>query len=108
MEKMMMPACYNALSAEEMTYTEGGATALQALCAVLLPGYGTYQLVYDARAKRRANSEGWLTALVNERTADAGKGTANLVYQVASAVYTGLSCLSVIGAVTMLAIIYDV
>ena len=28
MEKMMMPAYYNVLSTEEMTYTEGGATAL--------------------------------------------------------------------------------
>ena len=27
MEKMMMPAYYNVLSTEEMTYTEGGATA---------------------------------------------------------------------------------
>ena len=28
MEKMMMPAYYNVLSTEEMTYTEGGATAV--------------------------------------------------------------------------------
>ena len=27
MEKMMMPAYYNVLSTEEMTYTEGGANA---------------------------------------------------------------------------------
>ncbi len=29
MEKMMMPAYYNVLSTEEMTYTEGGATMVQ-------------------------------------------------------------------------------
>jgi len=36
MEKMMMPAYYNVLSTEEMTYTEGGATATQAILAALL------------------------------------------------------------------------
>lgn len=108
MEKMMMPACYNVMNEEEMTYTEGGATTLQAICAVLLPGYATFDVVYDARAKRRANPDNWLTALIDERVADAGKSTANLVYQVASAVYTGMSCLSIVGAAGMLAVIYDV
>ena len=37
MEKMMMPAYYNVLSTEEMTYTEGGATSTQAILAALLP-----------------------------------------------------------------------
>ena len=31
--KMMMPANYCVMSEEEMTYTEGGATAVQAFCA---------------------------------------------------------------------------
>ena len=108
MEKMMMPATYNVLSTEEMTYTEGGATTIQALCAVFLPGYVTFDVVSDARAKRRANGDGWLSALIDERAADAKKSTTNLIYQVAAAVYTGLSCLSVVGAAGMLAVIYDV
>ena len=36
--KMMMPASYNVLSNEEMTYTEGGATVGQALAAWFWPG----------------------------------------------------------------------
>ena len=42
MEKMMMPAYYNVLSTEEMTYTEGGATATmsEALLCWLIPPYG--------------------------------------------------------------------
>ena len=37
MEKtMMLPAMYNVLSQEEMTYTEGGATATQAILAASL------------------------------------------------------------------------
>ena len=39
--KMMMPASYNVLSNEEMTYTEGGATVGQALAAWFWPGYAT-------------------------------------------------------------------
>ena len=38
MEKtMMLPAMYNVLSQEEMTYTEGGATMVQAACAWVIP-----------------------------------------------------------------------
>lgn len=33
--KMMMPANYCVMSEEEMTYTEGGATAVQAFCALV-------------------------------------------------------------------------
>ena len=36
--KIMMPASYNVLSCEEMTYTEGGATVGQAVAAWLWPG----------------------------------------------------------------------
>lgn len=42
MEKMMMPAYYNVLSTEEMTYTEGGANATmsEALLCWLIPQIG--------------------------------------------------------------------
>ena len=41
MEKtMMLPAMYNVLSQEEMTYTEGGATMTQALLAKRTPTPG--------------------------------------------------------------------
>ena len=36
--KIMMPASYNVLSCEEMTYTEGGATVGQAVAAWLCKG----------------------------------------------------------------------
>ena len=45
MEKMMMPAYYNVLSTEEMTYTEGGATATMSealLCWLILPYVGAH------------------------------------------------------------------
>ena len=50
MEKtMMLPAMYNVLSQEEMTYTEGGATMTQALLAALLPPYGWYKASTEIR-----------------------------------------------------------
>ena len=33
-KKLMLPANYNVMNEEEMTYTEGGANLLQAVCAV--------------------------------------------------------------------------
>ena len=38
MEKMMMPAYYNVLSTEEMTYTEGGANATMTAPSSLMCG----------------------------------------------------------------------
>ena len=51
MEKMMMPAYYNVLSTEEMTYTEGGATATmsEALLCWLIPPYGWFKGVTAVR-----------------------------------------------------------
>ena len=50
MEKtMMLPAMYNVLSQEEMTYTEGGATMTQALLAALIPPYGWYKASTEIR-----------------------------------------------------------
>jgi hypothetical protein len=48
MEKMMMPAYYNVLSTEEMTYTEGGANATmsEALLCWLIPPYGVQKNPY--------------------------------------------------------------
>ena len=54
MEKtMMLPAMYNVLSQEEMTYTEGGATMTQALLA------GTRQARRSVITARRTPTPGW-------------------------------------------------
>ena len=54
MEKtMMLPAMYNVLSQDEMTYTEGGATATQAILAALLPPYGWYKASTEIRDYRK-------------------------------------------------------
>ena len=55
MEKMMMPAYYNVLSTEEMTYTEGGATMVQAACAWFIPFYGWFKGITAVRDYRKKN-----------------------------------------------------
>ena len=62
MEKMMMPAYYNVLSTEEMTYTEGGATATmtEALLCWLIPPYGWFRGVTAVRDYRRKNPNTWM------------------------------------------------
>lgn len=66
MEKtMMLPAMYNVLSQEEMTYTEGGATMTQALLAALLPPYGWYKASTEIRDYRKKNPNTWLDTITH-------------------------------------------
>lgn len=83
MEKMMMPAYYNVLSTEEMTYTEGGATATQALCAWFLPFYGWFKGSIAIRDYRRKNPNTWMETGLDALSKDMEKSTTNLLYDVA-------------------------
>ena len=58
---MRMPACYNVLSCEEMTYTEGGANATMSE-AILnwIPFIGWYKGITAIRDYRNANPKTWL------------------------------------------------
>ena len=51
--KIMMPASYNVLSCEEMTYTEGGATFTEALLN-WIPPIGWYMGVTAMRNYRKS------------------------------------------------------
>ena len=55
--KIMMPASYNVLSCEEMTYTEGGATVGQAVAAWLWPGYATVIGINTCREARKKDHD---------------------------------------------------
>ena len=59
--KMMMPASYNVLSNEEMTYTEGGATVGQALAAWFWPGYATQIGIGKCREEVAKDRNNWLS-----------------------------------------------
>ena len=57
--KIMMPASYNVLSCEEMTYTEGGATFTEALLN-WIPPIGWYMLPPCATTARATPTTGWI------------------------------------------------
>ena len=58
-KKLMLPANYNVMNEEEMTYTEGGANLLQAVCAVAIPVYGWLAGVSAIRDYRKAHPTNW-------------------------------------------------
>lgn len=91
---MRLPANYNVMSAEEMTYTEGGATALQAICAWVLPFYGWYKGITAVRDYRRANPDTWLETGLDALSKDMDKSLNNLLYDVACAISVVGSCMS--------------
>lgn len=99
MEKMMMPAYYNVLSTEEMTYTEGGATATQALCAWFLPFYGWFKGSIAIRDYRRKNPDTWLDTGLDALSKDMEKSTTNLLYDVACTLSVLGVCSSGVGII---------
>ena len=56
---MMMPASYNVLSYDEMTYTEGGATMTQAIAAWLIAPYAWFSACTAIRDYRKKNPDNW-------------------------------------------------
>ena len=89
MEKMMMPAYYNVLSTEEMTYTEGGANATmsEALLCWLIPPYGWFKGLTAVRNYRRKNPNTWTETGLDALTADMEKSTANAIRDIACTAY---------------------
>ena len=85
MEKtMMLPAMYNVLSMDE-TYTEGGATATQAILAALLPPYGWYKASTEIRDYRKKNPNTWLDTGLDAFVAGCEKSVTNAIYGIGCA-----------------------
>ena len=106
MEKMMMPAYYNVLSTEEMTYTDGGATMVQAACAWFLPFYGWFKGITAVRDYRKKNPDTWTEKGLDALAADMEKSTANMLYDIACAVSVVSSCASVVGLIPNALIVF--
>ena len=86
MEKtMMLPAMYNVLSMDEMTYTSGGATATQAILAALLPPYGWYKASTEIRDYRKKNPNTWLDTGLDAFVAGCEKSVTNAIYGIGCA-----------------------
>ena len=85
---LKMPMNYCVMTEEEMTYTEGGATAIQALCAWVVPFYGWY--------KGKKNPDNWTEKGLDALSKDMEKSPVNLLYDVACSLSVASSCLSVV------------
>ena len=106
MEKtMMLPAMYNVLSQEEMTYTEGGATMTQALLAALIPPYGWYKASTEIRDYRKKNPNTWTQDGLDYFANDMGKSVSNFLYDLACASWVLGTSATGIGLVINAAII---
>ena len=56
---MMLPASYCVMNEEEMTYTTGGASAIQAIAAWVFPPYAWLAGVTAIRDYRKKNPNTW-------------------------------------------------
>ena len=108
MENMiMMPACYNVMTEEEMTYTEGGANIVQGLAAIFIPVYGWFAGVTEVRDYRKANPANWTSTGVDALDKYMNKSVSNALYGAGCAFWTIASCFTgaglVINAIVILA-----
>lgn len=107
MEKMMMPAYYNVLSTEEMTYTEGGADASMAealLCWVIGP-YGWIKGLSAVRNYRKANPNDWMEKGIDALTTDMEKSVPNAIRDIACTAWVLSTSATGVGLVVNAAVI---
>lgn len=76
--KIMMPASYNVLSCEEMTYTEGGATFTEALLN-WIPPIGWYMGVTAMRSYRKSHPNDWLDTGLDALSRDMNSSAQNML-----------------------------
>lgn len=110
MEKtLMMPAYYNVMSQEEMTYTEGGATATQAILAAFVWPYGWYKGCIAARdfRKKCKNSSDWIDKGLEYFVADMEKSVTNLIYDISCAWSVAAVCATGIGILPTALIVFS-
>lgn len=107
MEKtMMLPATYNVLSQEEMTYAEGGATATQAVCAWLIPFYGWYKGSKAVHDYRKQNPNTWLDTGLDALASKMDKSVTDMIYTVGCAAQVISVCSTGIGILPTAYIIF--
>lgn len=105
MEKtLMMPAYYNVMSQEEMTYTEGGATMTEALLN-WIPPIGWYMGVMAVRSYRKQHPNNWIETGLDALAKDMDKSSANLVRDAGRTFWFVSSCATGVGFLVNAALI---
>lgn len=105
MEKtMLMPAYYNVMSQEEMTYTEGGATLTEALLN-WIPPVGWYLGVMAVRDYRKKNPNSWVETGLDALSRDMNRSPENLIRDAGRTFWFVGSCATGVGLVINAALI---
>ena len=104
---MMMPASYNVLSYDEMTYTEGGATVTQAVCAWLVPFYGWYKGSKAIKDYRKQNPNTWLETGLDALTSKMEQSITDMFYVIGCAAHLIDVCATGIGLIPTALIVFS-
>ena len=110
MENMIrMPAYYNVMTEEEMTYTEGGADASMAealLCWFIGP-YGWVKGLSAVRSYRKAHPSTWLETGMDDLSKDMEKSVPNAIRDVACGLWLLSSSATGVGLVINAIVIFS-
>lgn len=100
MEKtLMMPASYNLMAAEEMTYTSGGATAIEALLAWVIPPYGWFKGTMAIRNYRRSNPNTWVDTGLDALNRHMSSSSINMIYDIGCTAWVLSVCATGVGII---------
>ncbi len=104
---MMMPASYNVLSYDEMTYTEGGTTLTTLAEAALnwIPFVGWYEGIMAVRSYRKAHPNTWIDNGLDAISHDMSKSAENAIRDMGRIVWVVGSCATGVGLVINAAIV---
>ena len=101
---MMMPASYNVLSYDEMTYTEGGATFTEAFLN-WIPPVGWYMGVMAMRRYRKSHPNDWIDTGLDALSRDMDSSAQNMVRDLGRIVWVTATCATGVGLVINAAIV---
>jgi len=101
---MKMPTYYNVMSAEEMTYTEGGATLGEAIMN-WIPPVGWYMGIMAIRDYRKANPRTWMESGLDALARDMNSSPENMIRDLGRAVWVTATCATGVGLVLNAAIV---
>ena len=102
--KIMMPASYNVLSCEEMTYTEGGATLTEALLN-WIPPIGWYMGVTAMRNYRKSHPNDWLDTGLDALSRDMDSSAQNMLRDLGRIVWVTATSATGVGFLVNAAIV---
>lgn len=104
---MMMPASYNVLSYDEMTYTEGGTTLTSLAEAALnwIPLVGWYEGIMAVRSYRKANPDTWIDTGLKAVSNKMSQSAESMVRTLGRIVWVGASCATGAGLIVNAAIV---